>query len=69
MGRLVEVIDCIKYNYIASYMELIDIFGGSDTISAFFILSLFIYSLVKDLNTDSMSYTGRPVTLNVSSTN
>jgi hypothetical protein len=69
MGRLVQVIDCIKYNYKASYMELIDIFGGSDIISAFFILSLFIYSLVKDLDIDSMSYTGRPATLNVSSTN
>jgi hypothetical protein len=69
MGRLIQVIDCTKYNYIASYMELIDTFCGSDIISAFFILRLFLYSLVKDLDTNSVSYTGGPATLNVSNTN
>jgi hypothetical protein len=48
-------------------MELIYTFGGSDIIYAFFIPSIFLYTLVKDLDTDSMSYTGGPITLNLSS--
>jgi hypothetical protein len=49
-------------------MELIYTFGGSDIIYAFFILSIFYTLWLKDMDTDSMSYTGGPVTLNLSST-
>jgi hypothetical protein len=47
-------------------MELIYTFGGSDNL-CIFLFQVFKYTLVKDLDTDSMSYTGGPVTLNLSS--